>query len=70
MDTNVYRFIFEPRIALDEAEMTLQLAVFATEGLFGAASVRLDFGYYIDAPRGTIIVDGTTKIGEGVLKLN
>ena len=66
MNTNVYRFVFEPRIVLEEAEMTLQLAIFAAEELFGTARVRLDFGYYVNEPRRTILVDGTTEVPLGV----
>ena len=69
MNTNAYRFVFEPQIVLEEAEMTLQLAIFAAEGLFGAARVRLDFGYYVDEPSRTIIVAGTTEVGETIVKI-
>ena len=69
MNTNVYRFVFEPQIVLEEAEMTLQLAIFAAEGLFGAARVRLDFGYFVDEPSRTIIVAGTTEVGETIIKI-
>ena len=69
MNTNVYRFVFEPQIVLEEAEMTLQLAIFAAEGLFGAARVRLDFGYYVDEHSRTIIVAGTTEVGETIVKI-
>ena len=69
MNTNVYRFAFVPRISLGEAEMTLQLAIFAAEGLFGTASVRLDFRYYVDVPRHSLFVDGTTEVGETIIKI-
>ena len=69
MNTNAYRFVFEPQIVLEEAEMTLQLAIFAAEGLFGAARVRLDFGYYVDEPSRTIIVAGTTEVGDTIVKI-
>ena len=69
MSTEVHRFKFEQSIPLEEAEMTLHLASYAVEGLFGQARVRLDFSYFVDEPRGTIIVDGTTEVGAAVVRI-
>jgi len=69
MTARVFRFSFSPVVPLDEAEMTLQLATFAAEGLFGMAPVRLDFGYHVDAARRAILVDGTQEVGSTVVKL-
>lgn len=69
MTARVFRFSFSSDVPLDEAEMTLQLATFAAEGLFGMARVRLDFGYYVDAARRAILVDGTQEVGAAVVKL-
>lgn len=69
MTVGVFRFTFVPDIPLDEAEMTLQLATFAVEGLFGAARVRLDFSYYVDANHHAIFADGTTEVGAAVVRV-
>ncbi len=69
MTVGVFRFTFEPDVSLDEAEMTLQLATFAVEGLFGAARLRLEFGYYVDANRHAILADGTTEVGLAVVRV-
>ncbi|MCA9209012.1 MAG: hypothetical protein KDA55_11675, partial [Planctomycetales bacterium] len=50
-------------------EMTLQLATFAAEGLFGMARVRIDFGYHVDAARRAILDDGTTEVGATVVRV-
>lgn len=63
MTHGVFRFQFDSSVALLEAEMTLQLSLFAVEGLFGHARVRLEVGYHADEPRNVIIVDGTTLVG-------
>lgn len=63
MTVGVFRISFSSDVQLDEAEMTLQLASFAVEGLFGMARVRLDFSYFVDAPRRAILVDGTKEVG-------
>jgi hypothetical protein len=69
MTVGVFRFSFSADVPLDEAEMTLQLATFAVEGLFGMARVRLDFSYYVDVPRRAILVDGTKEVGVTVVQV-
>jgi hypothetical protein len=69
MTARVFRFSFSSDVPLDEAEMTLQLATFAAEGLFGMARVRLDFAYHVDAARHAILVDATHEVGSAVVKL-
>jgi hypothetical protein len=66
MTVGVFRFSFSVDVALDEAEMTLQLATFAAEGLFGTAQVRLDFGYHVDTDHRLILIDGSTEVGATV----
>lgn len=69
MTVDVFRFEFGPSVPLPEAEMTLQLAMIAVEGLVGQARVRLDAAYHLDEPRRTIIVDGTTPIGAALVRV-
>ena len=69
MTVGVFRFSFSSEVPIDEAEMTLQLATFATEGLFGAARVRLHFGYHIDLNRRVIIADGSNEVGATVVQI-
>ncbi len=69
MPVDVFRFRLASDVPLEEAEMTLQLATFAAEGLFGQARVRLDFSYHIDQPRNVILVDGTTEVGSTVVQI-
>ncbi|GIX04602.1 MAG: hypothetical protein KatS3mg114_0471 [Planctomycetaceae bacterium] len=69
MTADVFRFSISPDVPLVEAEMTLHLATFAAEGLFGMARVRLEFSYRVDAARRVILVDGTQEVGAAVVKL-
>ena len=69
MTVGVFRFSLSANASLDEAEMTLQLATFAAEGLFGTAQVRLDFGYHVDADRRVVLVDGSTEVGATVAQI-
>lgn len=69
MTADVFRFSISNDVPLVEAEMTLQLATFAAEGLFGSARVRLDFGYHLDTNRHAILVDGSKEAGAAVVKV-
>lgn len=69
MTVGVLRFTLASDVPLDEAEMTLQLATFAAEGLFGAARVRLEFGYHVDLDGHALLVDGTTEVGTAVVRV-
>ncbi len=69
MTVGVFRFSFSSDVPLDEAEMTLQLATFAVEGLFGTARMRLDFGYHVVADRRLILVDGSKEVGATVVQV-
>lgn len=69
MAVDVFRFQFTRDVPLDEAEMTLHLAMYAIEGLYGVARVRLDVSYYVDEPRRVIIVDGTKRVGAALVRV-
>lgn len=69
MTVGVFRFSFSSDVPLDEAEMTLQLATFAVEGLYGPANVRLDFGYHVDGDHRAIFVDGSKEVGATVVQV-
>lgn len=45
MKTPVARFQFKPEIDLEDAEDTLHLSIYAAEGLFSPAAIRLAFKY-------------------------
>ena len=68
MTTGVFHFSFTPDISLDEAEMTLHLATFAAEGMYGKARVRLDFNYHVESERRLIFVDGTKEVGAAIVQ--
>ena len=64
-----FRFEFRSTVPLAEAEQSLQLALYAVEGLFGQASVRLDAGYRVDQTRNAIVVDARTEVGAAVARV-
>ena len=69
MTANVFRFEFEPTVPLTEAEMSLHLAMYAVEGLYGSARVRLDASYHLNEGRRVITVDGGNEVGAAIVKV-
>ena len=69
MNANVIRFEFDSKISLTEAEMSLHLAMFAVEGIFGRASVRLDADYEINEKDHGITVDASTEVGATIARV-
>jgi hypothetical protein len=69
MTVDIFRFEFEPSVPLADAEMSLHLAMYAVEGLFGEARVRLDASYHLDDARRAITVDGGTEVGAAIVKV-
>lgn len=66
---DVYRFKFDPSVPLEEAELTLQLALVAAEGLYGEARLRVDGGYFVNEDRRTISVDASTTVGQSIVNI-
>jgi len=67
--SGVFRFGFQEDVSLVDAELSLHLAIFAVEGLFGVARVRLDVGYHVDEPRRVIVVDASSEVGEALVRV-
>ena len=65
----VVRFRFDGEIRLTDAEMSLHLAMFAVEGLFGRARVRLDAEYELNEQDHCIDVDGGTEVGAMIVRV-
>ena len=63
------RFQFDHNISLNDAEMSLHLAMFAVEGLFGRARVRLDAEYELNEQDHVIDVDGSTEVGAMIARV-
>lgn len=69
MNTSVFRFSFDSRIALGDAEASLLLAAVTAEGLFGETAVRIDFDYFADAPRRALLIDASTAVGIAIVRM-
>lgn len=69
MNTHVYKFCFDDGVDLDEAELTLHLAIHAAEGLYGEALVRMEAGYRRDETERSLYIDGATEVGQAVVRI-
>jgi len=69
MNADAIRFEFDSEVPLQDAEMSLHLALIATEGLFGRALVRLEAEYELDEDHHVIGVDAGTEVGAVVVRV-
>ena len=67
--SGVFRFAFKEDVSLVDAELSLHLAIFAVEGLFGVARVRLEVSYHVEEPRRVIVVDGSNEVGGALVRV-
>src|SRR5687768_4257437 len=64
-----YRFEINQAVPLEEAELTLQLSIFAVAGIHGEAGVRLDARYDIDEAGRALVIDASTDIGMSLVRV-
>jgi hypothetical protein len=62
-------FVFAPDVSLDDAEMTLHLAMFALEGLAGRVRVRLDAHYRIDPEGRALFLATDNRVARMVVRV-
>jgi len=65
----VYRYTFAESVPAEEVEVTIVLAIIATEALHGAAQARLDAAHAFDAAARTVAIDAATQVGRDLNKL-
>jgi hypothetical protein len=69
MRCDLYCYTFGPEAPREEIEASLVLALFAVESLHGAAQVRLDAVYTLDANGHECLVDATTDVGRALNRI-
>ena len=69
MAKDVYRYVFDEGVPVEDAEESLLLAVLATECLHGESRVRLDAGYFFDKVKRACVVDATTDVGRDICRI-
>jgi len=69
MTPEIFRFRFEPHLPMREVRDSLELAILAAEGVHGPAQVRLDFGYYADDEKRSLVVDARAEAGRTVAQV-
>ena len=66
MTRTIYRFTFDPRVAIEDVEDSVVISVFAAEGLHGPARVRMDASYLLAAKRRVCVIDASTRVGRTI----
>jgi hypothetical protein len=69
MNSPVYHYLFLGPVPIEEIEVSLLLAVLATESLHGEAQVRLDACHVFDAEQRRCVIDATTQVGRDLNRL-
>lgn len=69
MVASAFRFEFQPTVSLAEAEMSLHLAIYAVEGLFGEARVRLEANYQINTDKRAFVVNADNEVGLSLVQV-
>ncbi len=69
MSQEVYRYQFTSETPIDEVEVTLLLAILASESLHGESQVRLDAAHAFDAERRVCVIDAGTPVGRDFNRL-
>jgi hypothetical protein len=65
----VLRIVLDRSVPVVDAEMSLELALLATEGLFGEAAVRTETSYHVDRPHRVISVDARQELGQCLVRI-
>jgi hypothetical protein len=65
----VYRYTFDPSIAIEEVEAALLLAVISAESIHGESQVQLDAAHHFEAETRTCTVDASTDVGRDLNRL-
>jgi hypothetical protein len=69
MTQELYRYEFTDEAPIDEVEITLLLAILATESLHGETQVRLDAAHAFDADKRACVIDAGTVVGRDFNRL-
>lgn len=69
MFAGVFRFSFDQHVPIEDAEMTLHLAMLAAEGLFGKPRVAMEFRYEIQPFDAYLDVDGDSEVGVTIARI-
>ena len=69
MDSEPYRYRFNPDVDIDEVGATLTLSILAVEGLHGQSQVQLEAHHSFDAVNRTCLIDASGEVGRDLNRL-
>lgn len=67
MNKTIYRFQFESSVPMDEAEISLAMAIIAAEALYGQPAVRLALRYLFGEEKRACVIEGDSEIAREVV---
>ena len=69
MTKQLYRYTFPAEVPIEEIEVSLLLAVMATESLHGESQTRLDVPHFLDPTKRACVIDAGTPVGRDFNRL-
>lgn len=69
MTKQLYRYTFPAEVPIEEIEVSLLLAVMATESLHGESQTRLDVAHFLDPTKRACVIDAGTPVGRDFNRL-
>lgn len=69
MTGDTYRFTFDETVPLEDAELSLQLAVIAAAGLYGESRVRMELAYDAQESARTIVIARNGEIDSAAVRI-
>jgi len=69
MRPDIYRYVLNETVPIEDAEATLHLAILAAESLFGESCVRMDVAYTIHEDSRVCLIDASTEVGRSICRI-
>jgi len=63
----IHRYQFEPDVPIEEAEVSLAMAIIAAEALYGQPAVRLSLRYHLSEEKRACAIDGDNDVARDVI---
>jgi hypothetical protein len=69
MSKEIYKYVFQPTVDIEEVENSLLLALISTESIHGKSQVRLDVAHYLNQDNRACVIDAGTPVGRDLNRL-
>ncbi len=69
MNHTTYHYTIDEAVPIKEVELSLMLAVLATECIHGHSQVRLDASFSLDPKNRSCRIDATSEVGQTIARI-